>query len=163
MSPLFRRRFRSTAGGVEVRLPADEQELLRHVLPQLRELLVEGTDPSLVRLRPPARPDDAGAEEGYRGLVDDDLLRGRLEAIDTVEAGIDGVVLDDEGVGAWLRSVNALRLVLAERLDVAGGGDPAEVDPDDPLAPVQALYHWLGWMLEQLVDAASGQLPPADG
>ena len=40
-------------------------------------------------------------------------------------------MLSDDEVGAWLRSVNALRLVLGTRLDVQED-DTGEVDPGDP-------------------------------
>ena len=131
MPSLFRHRFRWHGDRVLVDLPGEEEEMLRHVLPQLRKLLIDDTDPALRRLRPTARPDDDEAEAAFRALVDDDLLRSRLEAIETVEAGIGGTSLDDEGVGAWMHSLNALRLVLGERLDITAIGQPAtEVTPE---------------------------------
>ena len=39
MADFFRRRFRWKNGQVVVELPDDEQDMLRHVLPQLRELV----------------------------------------------------------------------------------------------------------------------------
>jgi len=144
---------------VVVDLPADEQEMLAVVLPQLRELVMAERDPALRRLQPPARPDDDEAESAYRGLVDNDLLRSRLEAIEVVESGVGGASLDDSGVDAWMQSLNALRLVLGERLGVdvvegAGLVDSDALDVDDDLLPLFSLYEWLGWLLEQLVSAA---------
>ena len=114
---LLRRRFRWKNGQVVVELPDDEQDMLRHVLPQLRELAMGETDPALRRLSPPARPDDPDAEAFYRQMVTDERA-SRLEAIEVVEEGIGGTVLDDAGVDSWMHSLNALRLVLGERLDV---------------------------------------------
>lgn len=153
----FRPRFRWKGDQVIVDLPDDEQQILAHVLVQLRELVMGETDPVLRRLRPTARPDDDEAETAYREMVDNDLLRSRLEAIETVEAGIGGTALDDEGISAWLHSLNALRLVLGERLDVDIVGHDALQDlPDtDDRVGVFALYEWLGWLLEQLVAAAA--------
>ena len=162
--PLFRRRFRWKDDQVVVDLPEDEQQMLAHVLPQLRELVMAETDPALRRLRPAARPDDDEAEAAYRDMVDNDLLRSRLEAIEVVEEGIGGTTLDDEGVAAWMHSLNALRLVLGERLDVdVIGHDALENLPDDDdRVGIVALYEWLGWLLEQLVASAMQSLPEGD-
>ena len=164
MPSLFRHRFRWHDDRVLVDLPGEEEEMLRHVLPQLRDLLIDDTDPALRRLRPTARPDDDEAEAAFRALVDDDLLRSRLEAIETVEAGIGGTSLDDEGVGAWMHSLNALRLVLGERLDITAIGHDALDDlPDsDDRSGLVALYEWLGWLLEQLVAAAANGIADDD-
>lgn len=153
-------RFRLEGDMVMVDLHEEEREMLRQVLPQLRDLLMTGNDATLRRLNPNARPDDAEAEASYRELVDDDLLRGRLEAIETVENGIDGAELDDAGVGSWMHSLNSLRLVLGERLALEGHDLTSH---DDPGTAVSALYEWVGWLLEQLVAAATPTLPdPAD-
>ena len=76
--------------------------------------------------------------------------------VEVVEEGIGGTTLDDEGINAWMHSLNALRLVLGERLDVDVIGHDVlhDLDPDDDRVPIVALYEWLGWLLEQLVDAA---------
>ena len=150
------RRFRWQNDRVLVNIPADEQDMLRHVLPQLREMLMADVDPTLRRLTPPARPDDEEAEHEYREMVDDDLLRTRLEAIELVEGGIEGASLDEDEVEAWMQSLNSLRLVLGERLDVDTIGNDAltQLADDDEHAPVLALYEWVGWLLEQMVEAA---------
>jgi hypothetical protein len=160
----FQRRFRWKGGQVIVNLSDDEQQILANVLPQLRELVMAETDPVLRRLSPVARPDDDEAETGYREMVDNDLLRSRLEAIETVEAGIGGTALDGEGVSAWMHSLNALRLVLGERLDVEILGNDAlqNLSDDDDRVGVVALYEWLGWLLEQLVVAAMNGLEEGD-
>ena len=160
MAAFFRRRFRWKNGQVVVELPDDEQDMLRHVLPQLRELVMGETVPALRRLSPPARPDDPDAEAFYRQMVTDELLASRLEAIEVVEEGIGGTVLDDAGVDSWMHSLNALRLVLGERLDVDVIGHDVlhDLEPDDDRVPIVALYEWLGWLLEQLVDAAMNSL-----
>ncbi len=164
MPSIFRRRFTRVDDQVVVDLPDDEQQMLAHVLPQLRELVMAETDPALRRLRPAARPDDDEAEAAYREMIDNDLLRSRLEAIEIVEEGIGGAMLDDEGVSAWMHSLNALRLVLGERLDVDVIGNEAleDLPDDDDRVGIVALYEWLGWLLEQLVAAAMGALREGD-
>ena len=156
------RRFLLDGDEIVVSLPRVERELLAQLLPQLRELLMGPGDPVLRRLNPPARPDDPEAEERYRELVDDDLLLARLENLEMVEGGLDGARLDDEGVSAWLRSLNGLRLVLAERLAAEGvdlvAFDADALDDDGELGPLGHLYEWMGWMLSDLLDAAAPTL-----
>lgn len=137
-----------------VSLPKEEQDALGEFLRQMREMLIDDTDPSLRRLKPPARPDDPESESEYRSMIDDDLLQNRLDAIDTVASGIGGTELDAEGVGAWMQALNCLRLILGERFD-AEGLNPDDNTTDSPMADI---YHWLAWLLEQLVDAAMPSL-----
>ena len=155
----MRRRFRLTDDGIDVSLPDDERDILTALLSQFRELLMIDDDPNLTRLKPVAHPDDPEASREYTELVGDQLLRQRLEAIEAVEGGLEGATLDDEGIAAWLQTINGLRLVLGERLDVT---EDLDVDQRDPEAPAYALYEWLGWLLEQLVRAAADDLPPGE-
>ena len=152
MSPFARRRFRPGPGGIEVSLPEDEQQILVTLLDQFREMLMVDDDPNLERLKPPARPDDPEASREFAEMVGDQLLRQRLEAIESVEGGIDGGPLDEDATAAWLQTINGLRLVLGQRLDVTEDLEP--LDERDPDAPAFALYEWLGWLLEQLIRAA---------
>jgi len=135
---------------VTVSLPKEEREALGEFLRQMREMLVDDSDPSLRRLKPPARPDDAESETNYRDMIDGDLLQTRLEAIDTVASGLDGTNLDPDGVGAWMQALNCLRLILGERFE-AEGIEPDHGSNDSPMVDI---YHWLAWLLEQLVEAA---------
>ena len=160
MSPLIRRRFRLTDGGIDVSLPEDEQDILATLLDQFRELLMIDEDPNLARLKPVAHPDDPEASREFTEMVGDQLLKQRLEAIEQVERGLDGATLDDEGIAAWLQTINGLRLVLGQRLDVTEDLDA--IDQRDPEAPAYALYEWLGWILDQLVRAASDDLPESE-
>jgi hypothetical protein len=154
------RRFRHRDDGLEVLLPVDEQEILTALLEQFRELLMVDDDPGLKRLKPVARPDDPEANREFVEMIGDRLLQQRLEAIEIVERGVAGAVLNDDEVAAWLQTINGLRLVLGERLEVSE--DLGPLDDGDPDAPARALYEWLGWLLEQLVDAATRDLPPGD-
>lgn len=157
---MMRRRFRLTDGGIDVSLPEDERDILATLLDQFRELLMIDEDPNLTRLKPVAHPDDPEASREYTEMVGDQLLRQRLEAIEQVEGGLEGATLDDEGIAAWLQTINGLRLVLGERLDVTEDLDA--IDRRDPEAPAYALYEWLGWLLEQLVRAAADDLPAGE-
>lgn len=144
--------FHAAADGVEVTLQLHEQDVLVNLLSDLRHLLMADDHESLRRLTPPAHPGDDEAEASYRAMVDDDLLRGRLELLERMEAGVAGTTLDEEGVAAWMQGLNMIRLVLGERLHDEGADLTADALPD---GPASVLYLWTGELLELLVRAAS--------
>jgi hypothetical protein len=146
-------------GRYQIKLRPNERTLVADLVGQLREQLVASTDdPSVRRLFPPAYPDDAERDAGYQVLTRDELLEHRLAALDVVEATLDGGDLDDDAMSAWMGTLNSLRLVLGTRLDVDEELPP--LDSADPLAPAYAVYEYLGWLLSQVVDALSRDLPP---
>src|SRR5690606_10702165 len=147
-------------GRYQVKLRPNERALVADLVGQLREQLLASTDdPAVRRLFPPAYPDDAERDAGYQVLTRDTLLEQRLAALDTVEQSLDGRELDEGGMTAWMTTLNALRLVLGTRLDV--DEEPPALDPSDPMAPAYAVYEFLGWLLSQVVDVLSADLPPA--
>ena len=153
-------------GRFRLNLSTDERAVLASLVAQLRELLVAEQDmgadhdPNLRRLYPTAYPDDEEQSRDYEELVGDDLLAGRLDALDTVEGTLEVDSLDEAGLVAWMRSMNDLRLVLGTRLDV--DEDPDDVDPDDPDAAAYAVYGYLGWLLEHIVESLSGDSEALD-
>ena len=151
---LERRRIERTRdGGVRLRLPREERALLRSLPAQLRALLDEAPeDPSLERLFPPAY-DEAEDEDEYRQLMGNELLDGRLRALRVVEQTLDQDRLSGEQAQAWLTALNDLRLVLGTRLDVRDDSLLTDLRPDDPRAPELAVYAYLSWLQEQLVEA----------
>jgi len=152
--------FEREDDAVVVALGEHEVEVLENLIDDLRHLLMADSHDTLRRLKPPAHPDNEEAEQGYRELVDDDLLRGRLELLDVVEETMTGAVLDDAGVAAWMQSLNNMRLVLGERLALDG----ADLDSHDlPEGPATFLYEWIGELLEFLVRAAMPGLEANDG
>jgi hypothetical protein len=150
---------RKGAGRSQVKLRPNERALVADLVGQLREQLLASTDDASVRrLFPPAYPDDLERDAGYQVLTRDELLEHRLAALDTVESTLDGGELDDEAMNAWMSTLNSLRLVLGTRLDV--DEELPTLDSSDPLAPAYAVYEYLGWLLSQVVDALSADLPP---
>jgi hypothetical protein len=139
-------------GGVEVDLQDHEQEVLANLIVDLRHLLMADSHEALRRLKPPAHPDNQEAEDNYREMVDDDMLRGRLELLDIVEVGITGATLTEDDVAAWMQGLNMMRLVLGERLELDGADLAAH---DLPQGPATFLFEWVGELLEFLVRAAS--------
>ena len=148
---------RKRDGSIELRLSEDEAEVLTHVVGQLREALGADSDsPALRRLFPPAYVDDEEKEAGFKALARDELLEARLAALDEVDAALADPRMDADRAGAFMRSCNALRLVLGTRLDVSE--DDHRVDPDDPDAPAWALYYFLSGLVGELVEVLSHDL-----
>jgi hypothetical protein len=146
---------RGDGGGVELRLSRDERSLLAGLAAELRALL-DGApgDPSLRRLFPPAYDDDDD-ERAYRDLMGGELLDGRRAALELIADTVDRDRLTAEEADTWLRALNDLRLVLGTRLDVQEDTYAAELRSDDPRAPALAVYAYLSWIQEQLVEALS--------
>jgi hypothetical protein len=150
---------RKGADRYQIRLPPNEIRVLRELVLHLREQLLASTDdPAVRRLFPPAYANDPERDAGYQVLTRDELLNGRLQALETVEATLDKKEVDREELTAWMQSLTSLRLVLGTRLDV--DEESQDFDPSDPQAPLYAVYEFLGWLLSQAVDALSHDLPP---
>lgn len=145
-------------GRYRVKLGHNERILVANLVNQLREQLLTSTDqPALQRLFPPAYANDPERDAGYQVLTRDELLEGRLAALEVVERTLDeGDDLGPDDLTAWMTTLNSLRLALGTRLDV--DEELPQLDPDDPLAPDYAVYEYLGWLLAQIVDALSGDL-----
>lgn len=152
-----------------------EARHLAELVQQFAELLEETdaaspdlvtNDPAISRLVPSAYPHDDDASDEFRRATQSDLLgrRGQDAARvlrDLTRADIDGstntntnaerpldFALDEEGVRAWMRTLTAIRLVIASRLGVV---DEDDRDDDDPRFGV---YDWLGYRLEGLIQAS---------
>ena len=153
-------RFRRSSDGIKVTLRNDERAGLESVLDQFRQLLLAGNDISMLRFQPPVHIGDDAATEEFWDMAAGPLLRHRLEAIETVEAGLAGAVLDDEAVAAWMQTLNSLRLYLGNTLEVgAATFEPPTQDANPRAATHYMLYEWLGGLLDQLVAAAATTLP----
>ncbi len=158
---MARGRFRAGPGGITVSLRDDERDGLAAVLEQFRQVLVGGKDPSLLRFQPPVHIHDREASEEFWDMTGDSLLRHRLEAIDTVEAGLGGAPLDDDGVAAWMQTLNSVRLYLGNTLEVgAATFDPPQTGDQPQDAARYMLYEWLGGLLDQVVTVAAETLEP---
>jgi hypothetical protein len=150
---------RTRRGDFLLRLPSGERDLLRTLPSQLRDAL--GTaDPSLYRLSPPAYPDDPTRDAEYAELVGDDLLASRRRSLDLMQATMDAERLDEEQLVAWMGALNDLRLVLGTRLDVTEETYDRPPPPNDPDAQAFAVFVYLGWLEEQIVEALASGLDP---
>jgi hypothetical protein len=130
----------------------------------LQESLTPDDDPALARLVPDAYDDETAASE-FRRLTQADLLDRRRDDANLVLSSLGSSAslpddLDDPALleqvqirlppptaQAWLRTLAAIRLVLANRLGIEVAEDH---DPDDPRF---GIYDWLGYRLDGLVAA----------
>ena len=149
---------RHRKGHVVVDLEPHERELLHELVDQLRTLLMSGTEPSLRRLFPTAHPDDPAREAEYQALVQGSLLEHRLQTLERFEATLDADTLTVEDTGAWMGAITDLRLVLGTLLDVRE--DDNRFDPDAEDAYGHAVYHFLGALLELVVEVQFTTLEP---
>ncbi|GAA2013499.1 DUF2017 family protein [Microbacterium ulmi] len=157
---------------VVVELARIEAAHLSALVSQFSELLDETEDASddsaVARLVPDAYVDDAEASREFRDLTQDDLLARRQEDAaavlvslhdaallpeDSDDAALTenvAVVLAPDAVHAWLRTLAAVRLVLATRLGIEDADDHDDEDPRF------GIYEWLGYRLDGLVRAIEG-------
>ena len=126
--------------------------MLREVAAGTRLRLADDADPALKRLFPPAYADPEHERE-YRSLTRGQLVSGRERALEVLESTVDRPSLSAEEADAWLRALNDARLVLGTDLDVQQDLDWDAVDPNDPRALEHAVYGYLSWIQEQLVEA----------
>ena len=116
-------------------------------------------DEVLLRLLPNAYADQVDASEFRR--YTESTLRQKKQAHAMamrmhIKTAVDGVVeLDHDSANAWLGAMNDVRLALGVRLKVEENTQQ-ELEllaPDDPMRGVYAVYSWLGWLQESLIDA----------
>jgi len=126
-------------------------------------------DPVLARLFPTAYPDDEDAAADFRRFTEGTLRDGKARAAASVidsleEAGLPAepqealfidVELDAPTAAAWLRSLTDMRLAIATRLGVEQDDEDRweSLPEDDPGAQVHAIYQWLGFLQETLVES----------
>ena len=128
-------------------------------------------DPGLTRLTPDPYPEDAEASAEFAAATHDDLLDRRTADAAVVRNGLTpflttaaeelaedealarrDVVIPASDVDSWLRTLTALRLVIATRLDITADDD--EHDIEDPRF---GIYDWLGFRLDGLIALADAQ------
>ena len=154
-------------------LGASETAVLRQVAGELGALLDTAPkvspreDPVLDRLYPRAYldPTEESAEEDWQALVHDELVRAREDALSVFLGSLARarsrfgrleVDLSPEEAEAWLSVFNDARLALGTRLEVTEDLDPGAVPRNHPEAAAYAVYWWLGWAQEHLVEALAG-------
>ncbi len=147
-NPVVQRR---ADGRYDVVLAPGLRAVTAALLGELDQLIEEGPDGAdLSRLSPPAYPDDPDKDAEYQLLAGDELRTARRESIATVLASLEADEVTDDQLWSWLRSLNALRLVVGTRLGIDDEDDDDrpgdDLDPDDPEAQLWAAYELAGWL-----------------
>lgn len=143
----------------EVALPGDIRELLVWLASQLDDLLDLDVEES-TRLFPTAYPENPEMDAGYQILARGQLIDQRRSAVETLKATAEAEHLTESEIDDWMRVINDVRLVIGTRLDV--GEDDESVAEDDPDGPLREIYHLLGYLLSEIVDSLTQNLPPDD-
>jgi Domain of unknown function (DUF2017) len=139
----------------ELRLGATERDAVRGCIEQLRTLLSSenpASDEGVARLFPPALSDDVIGNLEYERRHGDDLLLGKLRALDTVEATLTRDHLDEDELLAWLGSLNSIRLVVGTRLGVTEESTESDFRNGES-AELFSLYGYLTWLQGWVIDA----------
>ncbi|WP_346622273.1 DUF2017 family protein [Blastococcus montanus] len=151
--------FRAKGGRYVARFIAAEAGVTGLLLDQLEQLLQDdssGGDPVVARLFPDGHRSDPELADDYRGMTESSLRSGKADDLAVVRATLpaDGgeVRLDEDEAGAWLRTLNDLRLALGTRLDIGEDSEFPE-DADGEEGHQMAVYYWLTAVQGSLVDA----------
>lgn len=122
---------------------------------------LDHSDPVIARLFPDAYPHDPAASKEFRRLTQAKQRGDRQRQAEVVLAGLSDseagkhpvqirlIELDD-----WLKTLTALRLSLAVRLEIHTPDDAVEMDgldEDDPRSYVYRVYEWLAYLSESLI------------
>lgn len=158
-----------------------EREVLINLVQQILEILAERHDHAnedplaamvgitthdsppddevLLRLLPNAYQDGVDAAE-FRRYTESTLRdKKRANAMTMrmllLSASDGDVALDSQAAQAWLGGLNDVRLALGVRLKVEQNSheELELLAPDDPMRAVYAVYTWLGWLQESLIEA----------
>ncbi len=175
----WKRSGRGAKARLTASLEAQEVEVLRNLLAEVRQMLSgrAGETPSdelsvltgirtgpnsrpddrvLARLLPDFTTEDADLAAGLRSLHEPALIEAKDQAaavvLDTLPAGGGKVELTPEQADSWLSALNDVRLALGTALDVSEDM-PDELPPHDPRAPHIGVYHWLTFVQDALVQS----------
>jgi hypothetical protein len=121
------------------------------------------TDPALLRLLPDAYGEDPAAAGEFRRLMEGDLRRSKVAALDRLVADLpaDGratLSLTTDAAETWVTALNDIRLVLGVRLDVHEEMDDVweTLTADDPRIPLFYAYERLTQLQHELIDVLEG-------
>ncbi len=154
---LRRRRWRIRAArdGFDLNLPAEERQLLTHLLPQLREVMADPDDERARRLFPTAYPHDVERDAEYHRFMREELVASRLASLETFSKTAEANHVDEATLLGWMQCINGVRLVLGTLLDLSEVDELEQLDEKDPRFPEFALYSYLSGLLEEIVQALS--------
>lgn len=161
-----------TDAPIHLRMARIEGAQLLQLVEDFRDLIAghDRSDPAIARLTPEAYPEDRSASQTFSDATRDDLLDRRAVDAEVVRTALVALRADvgpltaaeaaaeqeipirADDVDSWLRTLAALRLVVAARLDIT------DDDPHDTDDPRYGIYDWLAYRLEVIVQAADSLL-----
>jgi hypothetical protein len=155
---MLRKPVKKVRGGrIAWNLSDEERRVLASTTDQMRSLLTHGaSDPDLKRLFPTGYHSDPEADAFWQITMHDQLLERHLGSLATFEAALQRTSMSTDEAEAVLRAMNQIRLVLGTKLDVSEEDDLRELDPDSPDTPARAIYGYLGWLQEWMIEALVG-------
>ena len=146
----------------------DESDPLAQLMSQLEAAPDEVTvpaDPVLLRLLPNAYADPESAAD-FRRYTEPTLRGKKKRVLDEVRTALETIVAaDQDGVvrdlnsEIWLLAINDLRLALSVRLEITPDSFESfeALSENDPQKPIYAVYFWLGWLQESLLNLLAGR------
>ena len=165
-----------SAGIIVMPITVIEEFHLSRLVEDFIELVSEsrGTeDPAIERLTPSPYPDDDDASAEFAGATRDDLLDRRIadarsvrSAMGDFPTGVDSltehaalevreILIAIENIEAWLRTLTAIRLVIATRLGITTDDQAGDDGRHD-------VYEWVGYRLELIIQAADEEESASD-
>jgi hypothetical protein len=184
---------RSLGGRIVLRTDAVERGILADIVEQLVEFVAPDDDPdadplarmvgidpeaerpddpALARLFPDAYADDEEAAGEFRRFTERSLREAKLANARIVRTCLarpgEKLTLSEDEAGAWLGTLNDLRLTLGSRLGIDEDSHEffASLPEDDPAFAVFHVYDWLTFLQETLVQSLTGLVsepPPGAG
>ncbi len=120
-------------------------------------------DPALARLFPNAFEDDDDAS-AFRRVTEQGLLNRKLQDaflvsselspgltdIDLADVSVDATISPDT-LPAWVRTLTALRLAIAARIELNEDADHARLLADDETRSTVLVYDWLAAILDSIL------------
>jgi hypothetical protein len=123
----------------------------------------EPADPALARLLPSAHREDDEVAAEFRRYTEQGLRARKRAGLEVARQTLarDGAMdLDRSEAAAWVVALTDVRLVLGERLALRTDEDASAIAdrlgglaPDDPQVYLVAIYDFLTWLQESLVQA----------
>jgi hypothetical protein len=123
----------------------------------------EPSDPALARLLPSAHREDDDVAAEFRRYTEQGLRARKRAGLETARQslGRDGALdLDRAEASAWVVALTDVRLVIGERLGLRTDDEAQaladsldDLDEEDPRAFLVAIYDFLTWLQESLVQA----------
>ena len=111
-------------------------------------------DPALARLLPDAyeQPEHSGE---FRRYTEHHLREGKRARLEELRHGLnESLELDEAGAMKCAMALNDIRLFLGTRLEVTADFEEqvAAMNEDDPRKAGYAVFSWLGWLQQNLLD-----------